>query len=83
MSQDTLKLLKAVIEARKAFWEEIDGDTDLPSGFGVQINGYAWVFDEDLQKQKLVRETEQSIGQELQKKLDELDEENDEGEKDG
>lgn len=70
MSNEDIKLCKAVIKARKAFWKEIDGDTNIPESFGIKVEGLVKSYDKDVGKSKLVRSTDNSIGQELQKFID-------------
>ena len=61
-----MKLREAIKQARKAFWNEIDGDTDLPEGFGIEIKGAVKTYDQDVGSFKEVKAREESIGKELQ-----------------
>lgn len=75
-----IKLEKAIQRAKEAFWDEIDGDTDLPSGFGVEIKGLTKKRDEDTGKTRIATNSTQSHGQDLEKMLekDKEDETNEE-----
>lgn len=75
-----VKLEKALQEAKKAFWDEIDGDTDLPSGFGVEVIGLVKTYDTDVGDTKLATNSTHSYGHELEKYLEENFEEETEDE---
>lgn len=65
------KLQKALEKAVDAFWNEIDGDTDLPSGFGIQVKGMARVHDDNTGRWRIHNGYDQSIGLELAKMMEE------------